>query len=1061
MQDAPDTTIRRGPLGWMAGNPVAANLLMMVFLVGGFFSVLNMKQEVFPDFELDQVSVTVPYPGASPEEVEQGIVLAVEEAVRGLDGVDEVRSTAREGGGVVTVEMLLGADRRKVYQEVQQEVERITTFPEESEKPQVVLVSRRREVITLALHGHETERVLRKVGEQVRDLLLQDEGITQVELSGIREPEVIVSVSRDTLRKYGLTLSGLADHIAGSSLELPGGAIKTRGGEILVRVKDRSDYADEFAQLPVVAAESGAPVLLGDIADVAEGFEDVDRYATYDGEPALMVEVYRIGDQTPIQVADATLERVAVLNRELPPGLKLSVLRDMSDIYRQRAHLLLKNGGIGLALVLILLGVFLEARLAFWVMMGIPISFLGGLLVLPTMGVSINMISMFAFIIALGIVVDDAIVVGENAYEYRQQGVPFLKAAVMGAREVAVPVTFSVLTNVVTFVPLLYVPGFIGKIWRVIPLVVITVFLISLVECLLILPAHLGHGAAAGTRRGPNAWLHANQQAFSLWFMAFVCRRYTPLLQTVLRRRYLTVACGVGVLLLTLGYVKSGRIGMVPMPRVESDYSVVTAALPYGTAVARTEAVRDRLVGAAEALAAELGREKLLRGVFAEIGRPFRGVSGGHIVEVRAFLTEPAMRPISTKRFTELWRKRVGEIAGLETLLFESDRGGPGSGASLTIELAHTDSETLDAASAELASDLEGFPVVKDIDDGFTPGKPQLDFRMLDQGLSLGLTTASVARQVRSALHGAEALRQQRGRDEVKVRVQWPAGERDSEYDLGRLWVRTPAGTEVPLSEVTAVTRGRAYTSIDRREGRRTVQVTANVNPPEEAERIKETVRTSTLPALQRRYPGLSFSFEGRQAVFADSMQTLVAGFAFALFAIYALLAVPFRSYVQPFIIMVGIPFGIVGAVMGHWVMGYSLSIMSMMGMVALAGVVVNDSLVLIDFANRERRDGAKVLPALLSAGSRRFRPILLTTLTTFGGLAPMIFETSRQARFMIPMALSLGFGILFSTVITLLLVPCLYLIVEDGRAAVLSYRRVLVGRQGDRHEPANMEDAS
>jgi len=1027
-----------GPIAWMAGNPVAANLLMLVLLIGGYISVTQIKQEVFPDFELDVVRVTVPYPGASPEEVEQGIVLVIEEAVRGLDGVDEVSSTAREGAGVVSIELLLGADRQKIYQEVQQEVDRITTFPEEAEKPQVVLASRRREVISLALHGDQTEGVLREMAENIRDLLLQDPAVTQVELGGIRDLEVSISVSRDALRKYGLTLDGIAQTVGRSALELPGGGIKTRGGEILVRVKDRRDYAREFARLPIVSTAAGAQVLLGEIADVTDGFEDRDRFAAFDGRPAVMIEVYRVGDQTPIQVADAVLRKVDQLNEQLPPGLALSVLRDMSDIYRQRAHLLLKNGTIGLCLVLALLGLFLEARLAFWVMMGIPISFLGGLLFLPLLGVSINMISMFAFIIALGIVVDAAIVVGENTYEYRQKGVPFLKAAVMGAQEVAMPVTFSVLTNVVTFVPLLFVPGFIGKIWRVIPMVVMTVFMISLGECLYILPAHLGHGRQKKERWVVGAWLHDRQQRFSRWFAGMVRYRYGPILDGVLRRRYLTVSVALAVLVVTLGYVKSGRIGMIPMPRVESDYSVVTAVLPYGTAVEKTKTVRDALVKAADAVAAKHGGERLVRGVFADIGKPFRRrIGGGHVVEVRAYLTDADVRPISTRRFTQLWREQAGHIEGLETLLFESDRGGPGGGASLTVELGHTDSGTLDAASAELAEVLRSFPVVRDVDDGFTPGKVQFDFRMRPEGLSLGLTASTVARQVRHAFYGAEALRQQRGRNEVKVKVRWPESERVSEQDLDEMLIRTPNGTDVPLKEVASASRGRAYTSIDRRAGRRTVEVTANVAPPEEAERIKETIKITTLPELQARYPGLTFSFEGRQAMFAESMSSLLLGFAVALFVIYTLLAVPFRSYIQPLIIMISIPFGIVGAVIGHMIMGYSLSIMSMMGIVALAGVVVNDSLILIDFANRERQAGKSVHDAVLSAGVRRFRPILLTTLTTFGGLSPMIFETSRQARFMIPMALSLGYGILFSTLITLILVPSLYLIAEDVRRTV------------------------
>ena len=1020
-------------IGWMARNSVAANLVMAVLLCGGFVSVVRMKQEVFPDFELDRVSVSVPYPGAGPEEVEQGIVLAIEEAVRGLDGVDEVTSSSREGIGVVNIDLLLGADGQKVYQEVRQEVDRITTFPEEAEEPSIVLVSRKREVISLALYGDQPEAVLRGVAEQLRDLLLQDPDITQVELEGTRPLEICVSVSRENLRQYNLTLEGVAQVIGRSALELPGGGIKTGGGEILLRVMDRRDYGYQFRDIPIVGATGGTPVYLRDIAGIDDGFEDVDYYAAYNGKPAVMIQVYRVGAQTPIQVADAALRRVGTFKTEMPPGLSVAVLRDWSDIYRQRAHLLLRNGTIGLVLVLFLLGLFLEARLAFWVMMGIPISFLGGLLVLPVFGISINMISMFAFLIALGIVVDDAIIVGENVYEYRQRGEPLLKAAVLGAREVAVPVTFSVLTNVVTFLPLFFVPGVIGKIWSVIPAVVVAVFMISLFECLYVLPSHLGHARRRRENRATE-WLHKRQQVFSRWFSHIVRTRYRPFLRFVLSHRYLTVAAALAILILTIGYVAGKRMGIETMPRVEADYSVVTAVLPYGTPVKETERIRDRLASAARQVAAANGGDRLVEGIFSQIGVAFRGVSGGHVVEVQVFLTKPDIRPIGTKQFTELWRRKVGAITGLEALQFQADRGGPGSGASLTVELAHADSDTLDKAGAELARELEDFPVVEDIDDGFSPGKPQFDFRMRAEGMALGLTAADVARQVRGAFYGVEALRQQRGRDEIKVKVRLPESQRVSEYDLEELLIRTPAGTDVPLREVATAERGRAYTSIDRRNGRRTVTVTANVNPPRESERILDAVKDTIIPGLRRKYQGLAFSFEGRQADFRESMASLKTGFTLALFAIYALLAIPFKSYVQPLIIMVSIPFGIVGAVIGHLVMGFNLSTISLMGMVALAGVVVNDSLVLIDFANRGRRDGQSAHDAILAAGTRRFRPIMLTTLTTFGGLAPMIFETSRQARFMIPMAISLGYGLLFATLITLALVPSLYLIVEDVR---------------------------
>ena len=633
------------------------------------------------------------------------------------------------------------------------------------------------------------------------------------------------------------------------------------------------------------------------------------------------------------------------------------------------------------------------------------------------------MISMFAFIVALGIVVDDAIVVGENIYEYRNRGMTYRQAAIQGARDVMVPVVFSILTNIVAFLPLMFIPGFMGKIWIVIPMVVITVFSISLFECLFILPAHL-----APVRQKPDKavlhFIHVRQQRFSKSYERFIQNRFGPFLDFCIKWRTLTLAASFAILIIVIGYVLGGRIGTTLMPRVESDYSVVTATLPVGSPLEHSRSVSKRLTQAAYRLIEKNGGEKLSKGVFTEINE--------NTVEARIYLTEPDIRPISTAKITELWRQAVGEIAGLQMLRFEADRGGPGGGASLTVELSHRNIDVLDRASADLAEILADFPNVKDIDDGYTPGKEQIAFKITLEGQALGLTVTDIARQVRYAFYGAEALRQQRGRNEVRVRVILPENQRNSEYDLEQLLITTSQGKYVPLMQVAEVERGRSYTSIDRRNARRTVTVTANATPDEEATLIQEKLSADILPRMSQKYPGLSYGFEGRQADMAESMGSLTSGFIIAILMIYVLLAIPFKSYFQPMIVMMAIPFGIVGAVLGHVIMGYgSLSIMSLMGIVALSGVVVNDSLVLISAANEMRKqNNLTAFEAIHQAGIRRFRPIMLTTLTTFGGLSPMIMETSRQARFMIPMAISLGFGILFATGITL--VVCTMLVYGD-----------------------------
>ncbi|MBW2367720.1 MAG: efflux RND transporter permease subunit [Deltaproteobacteria bacterium] len=1006
----------------MAGHSVSANLLMAILLICGFLLAKNIKKELFPDFELDLVFIRVAYPGASPEEVERAILLAIEEAVQDLDGVEEVTASAREGSGSVTIEVLDGADAHQVSQDVKNEVDRIVSFPLEAEEPEVTVAGRKRSVVELALFGDQDEWVLREMAETVRDRLLSDEQITQVDLEGVRDYEISIEIPQNTLRTYNLTLGAVAQTIRSTAVELPGGAIRATTGDVLVRVKERRDYGHEFGKIPIITTNDGTEVLLEDIATITDGFADTDQFATFNGKPAVMLQVFRVGDQTPITVSDAVSRKMSEINSILPPGLELEARNDRSQWYRQRLDLMLRNGFIGLGLVFILLAIFLEIRLAFWVSLGIPISILGSFLILPSIGVSINVVTMFAFIVTLGIVVDDAIVAGENIYYHRQQGLDWFPAAIKGAREIAMPVTFSVLSNMVAFMPILFIPGFMGKVFRSIPLVVICVFAVSLVESLFILPAHLGHQRGE-MKKGPFSRLFQLQQRFSAFFSNQVRIKYGPFLSLALRWRYVTFSIGVAILIITLAYIKSGRLGFELFPKLESDYALVTATLPFGSAVQKTEQIQAKLVHAAREIAGNEAGD-LVEGIYARIN--------GNITRVQVYLTPPDVRPISTAQLTRMWREKVGNLTGLENIKFESDAGGPGRGAAIAVELSHRDIVVLERASRELATAMAYFPNAIDIDDGFSQGKPQIDFKMKPEGRSLGLQSVEIARQIRHAYYGAEVLRQQRGRNEVKVMVRLPKSERKSEYSLEEMILRSPAGKEIALREAVSLSRGRAYTTIDRRKGRRVVTVTADARPRSQAGQILQSLQADTLPGLKQKYPGLTFSFEGRQADRRESMQSLIKGLMYALLVIYAMLAVPFNSYIQPMIIMICIPFGIVGAIIGHLIMGYSLSVISMFGVVALSGVVVNDSLVLIDFANRRRRNGMGPMQAIHEAAIHRFRPILLTTLTTFGGLSPMIFETSRQARFLIPMAISLGYGIVFATLITLVLVPALYLMIED-----------------------------
>lgn len=1020
-----EPTPRRGPIAWMAGNIVAANLMMLVFLIGGFFMATKIQQEVFPDYELGIVNISVKYPGASPEEVEHGIILAIEEAVQGLDGLDEMRSTAVEGRAQIFLEVLEGEDVRSFAQEVENQVNSITSFPVEAEDPMVSVATRRRRVISFAVFGNVAETALRERSEALREAMLQDPSITQVALDGVRDYEIHIEVPRENLRRYNLTLAEIAAIISDSSVDIPGGSLKTDSGEILVRMKERREKARGYGELAVITLKDGTRVMLKDIAVITEGFEDSNTHATFEGKPAVMIEVFRVGDQRPVEVAEAARMVVERFNETLPPGLGVAMVNDTSEIFKERASLLLKNGYMGLGLVFLLLAILLEIRLAFWVSLGIPISLLGAFLLLPLANFSINLVSMFAFIVTIGIIVDNAIVVGENIYHYRQRGLPLIDSSIMGTREVAMPVTFSTITNMVAFLPIVFIPGTMGKLYTIIPVIVITVFTISLVQSFFILPAHLAHGGSA-PRGKFLAFFTTRQQRFSNALVRLVNRFYAPFLNRVIKHRYTALATGLAVLLIAGAYVKSGRIAITLMPRVESDYAFVRAVLPYGSAEKRVDQVVADISTAARSVIAANGNLTLSRGFYAQVDE--------NVITSRIILTPSHIRPISTTRVIELWRSALGPVPGLESLSFEADRGGPGSGSSLTIELSHQEIDTLTSASEALAAEIADFPSSRDIDDGRTRGKTQFDFTMLAFGEMMGFTARDVALQVRHAFYGAQALKLQRGRNEVTVRVRLPEEERSFEHNIGTLMIRNQRGEEALVSDVVAMERGRSYTAIERRAGRRVSTVSANVTPRNQTGQLISVLKQEIIPRIEKDYPGLTVKFQGRQADMQDSTTSLISGLFMALFVIYALLAVPFRSYLQPLVIMTAIPFGFVGALLGHILLGYSLSLMSLFGLVALSGVVVNGSLVLVDFANRARKNGQSAHGAILAAGVQRFRPILLTTLTTFGGLAPMIFETSRQARFMIPMAISLGFGILFSTLITLVLVPCFYIVIEDIR---------------------------
>ena len=1036
----------KSAIRWMTENHVAANLLMLVLIFGGLIKGLSVKQEIFPEVSLDMIQVSVAYPGAGPEEVEEGILLQIEENLTSVDGIKQIKAVAAEGVGTVTAEINAGEDADRILQDIKTEVDRIITFPEDAEKPVITKLLNRREVISVVVYGDLPERSLREQAENIRDDLLNIPNITQVDLGGVRPYEISIEVPEENLRRYNLTLEQVAQRVRQASLDLPGGTIKTSGGEILLRTKERRYFGPGYENIDIIVNPDGTRVKLGDIATVKDAFEDTDLFARFDGQPAAMVKVFRVGDQRPTDMSKAVINYIEQKKASLPPSVHIAYWNDTSELLRSRTNLLLKNAAFGLALVFLVLGLFLEIRLSLWVMLGIPISILGALFAMPLMDVSINMVSLFAFILALGILVDDAIVIGENIYEHRQLGKPYLQAAIDGAQEVAVPVTFSVLTTVAAFTPIIFVEGMMGKFMRVIPLVVIALLLVSLVESLFVLPAHLAIGKKKEVNGGLLGAIEHNRRRFGTGMERFIRGPYRRLLDWCLTYRYATVALGIAVLLVTVGIVRGGILKFTFMPEVDGDVIIASLEMPRGTPVTETDRVQKLIVDSGMEVIADYDHDRppgnsILRNIYAVVGSSLAGggptggksTTSAHLADIAMFLKESDERGVSSAEVEQRWRKRVGEIPGIKSLTFKSNL--VRLGANIDVALAHKDFQVLEKAAARVSDALSAYPAVGDLADTYAKGKQEIKFHLKPEASTLGITEENLGRQLRSAFYGAEALRLQRGRNEVKVMVRWPEKDRKSLWDLNNMRIRTADGGEIPLSRAATIDKGFGFSEINRTDQKRVVNITAQVdNKKGNAGEILEDLKNGVLAQLRHDYPGLTYDLEGEEKERRQSLGSLKDGFLLALIAIYALLAIPFRSYSQPLLIMTAIPFGLVGAIAGHLIMGYNLSMLSMFGIVALAGVVVNDSLLLIDRVNQNRREGLGLRDALVEAGQRRFRPILLTSLTTFFGLAPMITETSVQARFLIPMAISLGFGIIFATGITLILIPSLYLVLEDVR---------------------------
>ena len=1034
---------------------------MGLILLGGLLSLGRIPHEVYPEVSSDQISVSVEYPGAAPAEIEKAICSRIEERLQDLDSVKRLRSVASENVGTVTVELLLGSDVRRALDDVKARVDSIDSFPAEAERPRIRELVPRRQVLSIAISGPADELTLKRIAEQARDEIAALDGITLVELASIRPYEISIEVSEKALRRHGLTFDQIAAAVRASSLDLAGGSIKPRSGEILLRTQGQAFHGEEFEDLVLLTRPDGTRLLLGDIADVVDGFAATDQAARFDGQPAAMVQVFRVGGQDVTDIADRVKQYVRTARPNLPEGIELTIWQDNTRVLRGRIATLLENGRAGIVLVLLVLTAFLHPRLAGWVFLGIPISFLGTVWAMPLLGLTINVISLFAFILVLGIVVDDAIVVGENIYWHHEMGKERLEAAVDGLKEVAVPVTCSVLTTIAAFTPLLTMPGPTGKMVRILPLIVIVTLLFSLLESLLVLPAHLSHlrhrngrGPGTGTDGGrrPSRASARNwrlyQKSLGQLLDRFVSGVYRPALRRALAWRYTTFALSLVLVLLTVGFIGGGHLRFVIMPPVEADNLVAFLTMPRGSPVAVTTEALERLERSARKLEQELsqaGEENVFRHILTSIGeQPFRVAqrpvtvvdfeSGTHLGEVNIELAPAEERRIRASDLSHRWRQLTGQIPEAVELTFNSSLL-PTTKA-LDIQLASSDLEDLRQAADRLKAALRQYSSVFDIGDSLRAGKRQMTLGITPEGEALGLTLSDLANQVRHAFYGAEAQRIQRGREEVRVMLRYPESERRSLGNLEDLRIRSPQNDEIPFSVAGRIESGRGFASIERTDRKRTVHVTADVDLDQAPGAIIADLEQEVLPELLAEFPGLTYSLEGQQKEERDTLGELGGRFLVALFIIYALLAIPFRSYLQPFIVLSAVPFGLLGAIWGHAITGRDLTLFSLWGMVAVTGVVVNDSLVLVDFINRERSTGTPILEAARRAGEARLRPILLTSATTFAGLLPLLLEKALQAQFLIPMATSVAFGVLFATAIILFLVPVSYHILFDLKAA-------------------------
>lgn len=1045
----------RDLLHYFVRNTVLANLLVILIISAGVLSTLVMIRELLPSFAVEYVVVRVPYPGAGPEEVEEGIILKIEDALEPVQGIKRLITTSSENLGTAIVQANTGQDIQVLKDRVTDRVNAIQNFPDDAERPSISELIIRRDTIFLAISGDIPERQLKELANEVKDEMLQLPNVSDVEIRGTRPYEISIEVSEETLRRYGLTFQVVADIVSRSSIDLPGGRIRSETEEIDIRTQGRSYTGNEYGEIVLIANEDGTLLRLRDVADIRDGFVEDQLVTRYNGKPAVSIVVMNADDEDALRITADVHAYLAEKNAQLEAmglGERVSIepWLDSSVFITERINLLLRSGIIGLTLVFLMLYLFLDGRLAFWVTMGIPISLSGGLFLMWAVGESLNMISLFAMIMVLGIVVDDAIIVGESIYVHRKMGKNPIRAAVDGTIEVAMPVFAAIFTSCVAFAPLLYVTGIMGKFIKVIPTVVICALLVSLIEALIILPAHLNRlpdmngKTKARTRLG--RLVVAMHSRFNGGLERMIDGPYRRMLAMLLSWRYASIATLLAIMMITIGVLRGGFVQFEFFPSLDTSYLLATVEFPEGTPIEITEEAMIRLEEGLRQVEQEkptASGDPLIVGMQSTVGQTLSEatgdavMSGSHKGQLLVELLDAGDRNIYYRDIVQRWQEIVGPIAGAVSVRIDGETGGP-PGKPIEIWIKGRDLDEMSRASADLREALSRFAGVYQIEDDFRPGRRELRAQLKPEARTLGLTTGDLARQLRAGFFGEEALRVQRGRDEVRVWVRYPEHERRSLSNLDVIRIRTPQGDEVPLFSVADTVMEEGYTTIRRVDGLRRIAITADIfTDIANAGEVVAALQRDFLPTAQERYPDLTFAFEGDQAEQMESFASLRVTFPLAILGIFLIIATLFRSYIQPILILITVPFGIIGAVAGHILLGYSLTMMSAFGIVALAGVVVNDAIVLIEAVNQRLADGMRFATAVVEGGCRRFRAIFLTTVTTVGGLTPLIMERSFQAQFLIPMAITIAAGVVFASILTLVVLPCLFYILNDLRMLI------------------------